>query len=207
MTSLGVTLDNQLCFLSHIAAITRTCRFSLHNIRRIRPFLTQEATQLLVQALVISRLDYCNSLLAGLLACAIKPLQLVQNAAARLVFNQPKLTHVTPLLSSLHWLPIAARIRFKSLVLAFQAALGTAPPYFQSLITPYTPPRPLRSASSGKLTVPSLWAPGSRSSRSRLFSVLIPRWWNDLPQSVRTVESLAIFRKRLKTHLFRLHYH
>ncbi|KAJ8398045.1 hypothetical protein AAFF_G00431220 [Aldrovandia affinis] len=72
--SLGVTLDNQLCFSSHIAAITRTCRFSLHKIRRIRPVLTQEATQLLVQALAISRLDYCNSLLAGLLACAIKPL-------------------------------------------------------------------------------------------------------------------------------------
>ncbi|KAJ8410432.1 hypothetical protein AAFF_G00193360 [Aldrovandia affinis] len=99
--SLGVTLDNQLCFSRHIAAITRTCRFSLHNIRRIRPFLTQEDTQLLVQALVISRLDYCNSLLAGLPACAIKPLQLVQNAAARLVFNQPKFTHVTPLPSSL----------------------------------------------------------------------------------------------------------
>ncbi|KAJ8384479.1 hypothetical protein AAFF_G00205000 [Aldrovandia affinis] len=205
--SLGVTLDNQLCISRHIAAITRTCRFSLYNIRRIRPFFTQEATELLVQALVISRLDYCNSLLAGLPAGAIKPLQLVQNAAAHLVFNQPKFTHVTPLLSSLHWLPIAARIRFKSLVLAFQVARGTAPPYLQSLITPYTSPRPLRSASSGKLTVPSLRAPGSRSSRSRLFSVLIPRWWNDLPQSVRTAESLAIFRKRLKTHLFRLHYH
>ncbi|KAJ8390942.1 hypothetical protein AAFF_G00098620 [Aldrovandia affinis] len=166
--SLGVTLDNQLCFSSHIAAITRTCRFSLHNIRRIRPFLTQEATQLLVQALVISRLDYCNSLLAGLPACAIKPLQLVQNAAARLVFNQPKFTHITPLLSSLHWLPIAARIRFKSLVLAFQAARA------------------------GSLAVSPLLCPG-------------PRWWNDLPQSVRTAESLPIFRKRLKTHLFRLH--
>ncbi|KAJ8366782.1 hypothetical protein AAFF_G00342360 [Aldrovandia affinis] len=184
--SLGVTLDNQLCFSSHIAAVTQTCRFSLHNIRRIQPFLTQEASQILVQGLVISRLDYFNSLLAGLTACAIKPLQLVQNAAARLVFKKPKFTHVTPLLSSLHWLPIAARIRFKSLVLAFQAARGTAPPYLQSLITPYNPPRPLRSASSGKLTAPSLWAPGSRSSRSRLFFVLVPRWWNDLPQSVRT---------------------
>ncbi|KAJ8411997.1 hypothetical protein AAFF_G00142640 [Aldrovandia affinis] len=84
-------------------------------------------------------------------------------------------THVTPLLSSLHWLPIAARIRFKSLVLAFQVARGTAPPYLQTLITSYTPARPLRSTSSGKLTVPSLRAPGNRSSRSRLFSVLTPR--------------------------------
>ncbi|KAI4885326.1 hypothetical protein NFI96_033786, partial [Prochilodus magdalenae] len=74
-----------------------------------------EATQLLVQSLVISRLDYCNSLLAGLPLRAIRPLQLVQNAAARLIFNLPKFTHVTPLLRSLHWLPVVARIRFKTL--------------------------------------------------------------------------------------------
>ncbi|KAI4888354.1 hypothetical protein NFI96_032617, partial [Prochilodus magdalenae] len=74
-----------------------------------------EATQLLVQSLVLSRLDYCNSLLAGLPLRAIRPLQLVQNAAARLIFNLPKFTHVTPLLRSLHWLPVVARIRFKTL--------------------------------------------------------------------------------------------
>ena len=61
------------------------------KIRWIRPFLTREAAQLLVQALVISHLDSCNSLQAGLPACAIKPLQHIQNAAARLVFNQPHL--------------------------------------------------------------------------------------------------------------------
>ena len=66
------------------------------NIRRIRPFLTQESAQLLIQTSVISRLDYCNSLLTGLPACALKPLQLIQNAAARLVFNQPNF-HVSPL--------------------------------------------------------------------------------------------------------------
>ncbi|KAL6469243.1 hypothetical protein MHYP_G00227670, partial [Metynnis hypsauchen] len=81
--SLGVTLDGQLSFSTHITNLTRSCRYLLYNIRRIRPFLTQEAAQVLVQSLVISRLDYCNSLLAGLPMQAIKPLQLIQNAAAQ----------------------------------------------------------------------------------------------------------------------------
>ncbi len=59
--------------------------------------LPDRAAQLLVQALVASRLDYCNALLAGLPSNTIKPLQMIQNAAARLVFNEPKRAHVTPL--------------------------------------------------------------------------------------------------------------
>ena len=110
-----------------------------YNIRGIRPFLTTYSTQLLVQALVLSRLDYCNSLLAGLPASAIRPLQLIQNAAAGLIFNAPKYTHTTRLLTDLHWLPVIARIKFKTLVLAYQAIKGSAPAYIQQLIRPYTP--------------------------------------------------------------------
>src|SRR4029434_4240253 len=50
----------------HIASVSRSCRCALYNIRKIRPYLTQYATQLLVQTLVSSRLDYCNALLTGL---------------------------------------------------------------------------------------------------------------------------------------------
>ncbi|KAF4075661.1 hypothetical protein AMELA_G00221390, partial [Ameiurus melas] len=100
--NLGVILDEGLTFTDHISATARSCRFILYNIKKIRPFLTKQATQILVQALVISKLDYCNSLLSGLPASSIKPLQMIQNAAARLVFNQPKTTHVTPLFISLH---------------------------------------------------------------------------------------------------------
>ncbi|KAL7875959.1 hypothetical protein AOLI_G00109220, partial [Acnodon oligacanthus] len=99
--SLGVILDGQLSFSTHITNLTRSCRYLLYNIHRIRPFLTREAAQVLVQSLVISRLDYCNSLLAVLPMQTIKPLQLIQNAAARLVFSLPKFSHVTPLLRSL----------------------------------------------------------------------------------------------------------
>ncbi len=63
--NLGLIFDDQLTFKDHIAKTAWSCRFALHNIRKIRPFLTQHAAQLLFQALVISRLDYCNALLAG----------------------------------------------------------------------------------------------------------------------------------------------
>ncbi len=79
--NLGLIFDDQLTFKEHIAKTARSCRFALHNIRKIRPFLTEHAAQLLVQALVISRLDYCNALLAGLPSNTIKPLQMIQNAA------------------------------------------------------------------------------------------------------------------------------
>ena len=104
--------------IGYITATTCSCRYMLHNIRRIRSLLTQKAVQVLVQALVISRLDYCKSLLAGLPASAIRPLQLIQNAAARLVFNLRRFSHTTPptlLLRSLPWLPLAARIHLKTL--------------------------------------------------------------------------------------------
>ncbi len=132
--NLGVIFDDQLTFKEHIAKTARSCRFALHNIRKIRPFLTEHAAQLLVQALVISRLDYCNALLAGLPSNTIKPLQINQNAAARLVFNEPKRAHVTPLFVSLHWLPVAARTQFKTLMFACRTTTGSAPTYFHSLL-------------------------------------------------------------------------
>ncbi len=155
-----------------------------------------------VQALVLSRLDYCNALLAGLPACTIKPLQLIQNAAARVVFNEPKKAHVTPLFIRLHWLPIAARIKFKVLMFAYKTTTGTAPIYLNLLVQTYAPSRSLRSASERRLVVPSQ---RGTKSLSRTFSWTVPSWWNDLPISIRTAESLAIFKKHLKTHLFRQH--
>ncbi len=137
--NLGVMIDDQLTFSDHIAKTARSCRFALYIIRTIRLFLSEHATQLLVQALVLTRLDYCNAFLAGLPANSIKPLKLIQNAAARLIFNELKRTHVTPLFISLHWLPIAARIKFKALMFAYRTTSGSAPLYQNSLLQTYVP--------------------------------------------------------------------
>ncbi len=200
--NLGVVIDDKLNFTDHITKNARACRFALYNIKKIRPFLSEHATQLLVQALVLSRLDYCNALLAGLPASSIKPLQLIQNAAARLIFNEPKRTHVTPLFINLHWLPIAARIKFKVLMFAYRTSSGSAPLYLNLLLQTYMPSRSLRSASERRITAPSQ---RGTKSLSLTFSFTVPIWWNDLPNSIRAAESLPIFKKRLKTHHFHLY--
>ncbi len=116
---------------------------------------------------------------------------LIQNAAARLVFNEPKRAHVTPLFISLHWLPVEARIKFKALMLAYRTTTGSAPAYFHSLLRIYIPSRSLRSASERRLMVPS--QRGTKSlSRSFLFTV--PGWWNDLPTPIRNADSLTTFK-------------
>ncbi len=177
-------IADKLNFSDHIAKTARSCRFALYNIRKIRPFLSEHATQLLIQALVLSRLDYCNALLAGLPANSMKPLQLIQNAAARLIFNEPKRTHVTPLM------------------FAYKTTSGSAPLYLNSVLQTYVPSISLRSASERHLIVPSQ---RGTKSLSQTFSLTVPTWWNDLPNSIRAAESLAIFKEQLKTHLFHLY--
>ncbi len=165
---------------------TRGLSFQRQNAFRniFRPFLSEHATQLLVQALVLSRLDYWSYWL-----------QLIQNAAARLILNEPKITHVTPLFSNLHWLPIAARIKFKALMFAYRTTSGSALLYLNSLLQTYMPSRSLRSASEQRIIVPS-----QRDTKllSLTFSLTVPSWWNDLSNSIRAAESLPIFKKRLK---------
>ncbi len=94
--NLGVIFDNQLNFKAEVAKTARSFRFALHNIRKIRPFLTEHAAQLIVQALVISRLDLLQCSSGWTSIKHNQPLQMIQNAVARLVFNEPKRAHVTP---------------------------------------------------------------------------------------------------------------
>ncbi len=208
----------QLCQdrLNHVSAILKfviDCYIFLNICSILQVCITQhQKDQALsnraccatsVQAHVISWLDYCNALLAGLPLSTIKPLQMmIQNAAARLVFNGPKRAHVTPLFISFHWLPVAGRIKFKTLMLTYRTTTGSAPAYFHSLMTIYIPSRSLRSASERHLMVPS--QRGSKSI-SRTFWFTTSGWWNDLPTHIRNAGSLLPFKQQLKTHLFR-HY-
>src|SRR4029434_3531444 len=107
---------------------------------------------------------------------------------------------VTPLLIDLHWLPVAARIKFKSPMLAYRVLDGSAPTYLNALVRANVTPRMLRSSSERRLALPSVQA-----LQSRLFSFVVPRWWNELPSTTRAGASHSTFKKILKTQLFREH--
>ena len=132
---LGVYFNGELNMKAHVSRVARACFYQLRRLRPLRRQIGQAVTTRLVTAFVLSRLDYCNAILAELPASTLAPLQRVLHAAARLVFDLKPRDHVTPALQTLHWLPIKQRIQFKICLLVHLAINGRAPVYLQDLIT------------------------------------------------------------------------
>ncbi len=194
----GCYIRQQLVFWKTYFQCYKTAFFHLRNIAKLRNMLPVSDAEKLVHAFMTSRLDYCNALLGGCPASSINKLQIVQNAAARVLTRSRKYDHITPILQSLHWLPIKYRISYKILLLTYKALNGLAPAYLTSLLSRYNPSRSLRSQNSGLLVVPRI----AKSTKGRAFSYLAPKLWNSLPDNVRGSDTLSLFKSRLKTHLF-----
>ena len=108
MKNLGFTLDCHLTMNAHVSNIARTCYFELRRLASIRRFLTSTATATLVSAFILSRIDYCNSLLFGSTNDVTSHLQRIQNYAARVIFRLPMSSSITIHLKSPH--PIFANL-------------------------------------------------------------------------------------------------
>ena len=111
--NLGVVLDSSMSFRSHIDSIVKTCNFHIRNLYMIKDFVNRKNLITLVHSLIISKVDYCNSLFIGLPNVILKKVQSVLNRAARLIFNLPPRVTTTTSLIELHWRPLKARIEFK----------------------------------------------------------------------------------------------
>ncbi len=115
---------SNLSFDSHVSSICKTEFFHLKNISKLRPMLSMSNAEILINAFMTSRLDYCNALLGGCSARLINKLQMVQNAAARVLTRTRKYDHISPVLSTLNWLRIKHLIYFKILLITYKALNG-----------------------------------------------------------------------------------
>jgi hypothetical protein len=191
VTNLGVQFDSPLSFSPHINAICSQSYRLLRNLAGIRKFLTFNDLQILVQSIIVSRIDNCNSLLYGVLARHLNKLQKLQNACAKLIFGKKRNEHVTPLLHDLHWLPIRQRIVFKILLFVFKFYQNTAPLYIMESLSK-------SERNEFMLNVPRT----STHYGDRAFSSCGPRLWNALPLPIRASNTIGHFRSHLKHHLF-----
>uniref|UniRef100_A0A803TXA2 Reverse transcriptase domain-containing protein n=1 Tax=Anolis carolinensis TaxID=28377 RepID=A0A803TXA2_ANOCA len=196
--SLGVSWDPLLTMEAQVSAVSRSAFFHLRQARRLAPFLSRNDLATVIQATVISRLDYCNALYIGLPLSVIRKLKLVQNAAARLLAGVPARWRITPILQQLHWLPIEYRITFKILVLTFKALHGLGPAYLRARLAPYQPQRLLRSKDQNLLEVPNIRTYHLSSTRQRAFSVVAPQLWNALPVETRTTRDFTCLSESLQ---------
>ena len=131
---LGALLDQHLQLSQHIIKKCRTAMINLQMIKFLHPSLTQETAHMLVRGLVMSHLDYCNAIFAGIPKVLLKFLQKVQNIAAKLVLGYNKYDSSTIAFKTLHWLPVKKRIDFKILYLVHKYLCGQVPEYLKSLL-------------------------------------------------------------------------
>ena len=204
--NLGVIFDSGFSFSDHVASVCRSCFVGIRDLRRIRKRLNRDTAVVLANALVSSRLDYCNSLFRSLSVRDSKKLQCVQNALARVVSRTTKFSHVTPVLKSLHWLPIKQRVCFKTATIIYKVLNNGAPAYLSSILCRYACATNTRRSNpeNNYLQVAKYKSSVIKSTVhfQNSFSYDGPTLWNTLPLNIRTAPTLSSFKRKLKTHLF-----
>ena len=200
LRNLGVHFDNNLSMEYHVKMVSKSINAALFKIGKIRKYLDTDTCCQLINGLMMSRLDYCNSLLYGANDSVLYQLQLLQNRAARVITFTSKFDHITQVLKDLHWLPVKQRITFKILLLCYKCLYQLAPDYLTELLHFYIPSRDLRSSDP---SLSLLVVPKTRTGfGDRSFEAAAPALWNSLPPAIKHSSSVKVFKKQLKTFLF-----
>ena len=186
----------------HIQQVSKSCYFHIRRLRQITKFVNRDIAQRLFSCFVLSRLDYCNTVFAGLPKRSLNILQRVQNTAVRAILNRLSRDHISDGLRELHWLPIEQRVKFKLCLTMHLIRVGRSPSYLSELVQPSTSTgrTGLRSASALSYLKPRL----KTRLGERCFAFAGPTVWNELPLSIKLIDDTATFKKLLKTHLFNL---
>ena len=195
--NLGFRLDECLTFNKQVANLKSICFLKLRAIAKMKPFLTVKQMTMLVQAVIISALDYCNALYYGCNKSVIRQLQVIQNRACRIIFGLKKRAAVDEKMQSLHWLKIDERIVFKILLLVYKGIHGMAPSYISELLSFNNTVTSSKRRSSLHISL---------QTHPRAFETAAPKLWHQLPSTIKSCETIGLFKTLLKTYLFKKSY-
>ena len=190
--NLGVYLDSALNLQSHIDNVCSHCYSLLRNIGRIKSFLSQKQLEMLIHAVISSRIDYCNSIFFGVDKYLTQSLQKVQNAALRMIFGLKKREHLSEYYKKLHWLKIEQRVYYKIILMAFKCINGIAATELIEKIVNFR--------NRDKLILSQVQFTSKSGRRS--FSYIAPRLWNEVPYDIKAITGIDKFKTNLKTLLY-----
>ena len=168
----------------------------------MRQTLAKDVTKILIQSLVLGRIDYCNSLLLGTPKQNLNKLQWLLNMSCRVIYDLRKFDHVSSVMADLHWQKVNECIIFKVAVFMYKFVSSTAPKYWANLVI-MNHGRPLCSSTNGLLPVCKC---NTTLAHKLPFSSMGPRIWKGLPQSIRNATSVDQFKGILKSFLFKKSY-
>ena len=197
---LGITVDKHLDMDKQVKTVAKNCFYYLRKLHSLQNFVDFETRIVLVRCLIMSRLDYCNSILNGLGMKKLSILQRVQNRACRFVYRLHPWCSVSIHTHDLHWLSIYMRIRFKILLFVYKSF------FRKDLIPDYLDVFEKRAKTSRNgvvLVVPKRSSKLGRDAFDYQGSVL----WNKLPKWIREQNGVDQFKSALKTFLFREHFY
>ncbi len=181
--SLGVILDQQLNMESHVNQVTKSAFSYLRVISKARRFISSQQAAMLVQSLVLSRIEFCTFLWYGLPLKTVNRLQRILRFSIRLVDGLERRADTTPALQRRQWLSVPDRAKVRMAVLTYLAINYNIPRHLANLLSPASSGgHGLRSENTGLLT--------TRRTRTktgdRAYRVAAPAVWNSLPVSLRT---------------------
>ena len=202
--NLGYWMDPSLKNHSHINKTVQSLYLLIKGIAGICPFLMLESCRLIINGFITSKLDYCNSLLAGTSNYQLRKLQAVQNMSCRIICTLQKCDNISSQIRDLHWLKVKEQITFKIAVFMFLCIRDQAPVYLTSLLPCIKiSHRTLKSSTSNHVDRAYC---KHLQAKAGTYQYIGPTIWNNLPVTRRTEKKLDMFKSKLKTYLFDISY-
>jgi len=184
---LGVILDIEMSFGPYINQLVSLCFYQLRCIKACIKGLPMDVVKTTVNSFVVSRIDYCNGLLAGAPQYQLNQLQAVMNSAGRLICGLNKFDHINRVLCDrCHWLPVEQRIQHKLCLLVYKVQCGLASQYLVDFCQPVSAVSGrsgLRSSTCSDLVVVRTDTDFGECS----FAMAAPLAWNWLPEKIRNL--------------------